>query len=183
MLWCENNWQADAMLLPDWKWRMRNADFLIRAGTIAHEIEPLSVEYPYLKRLDTDFLTSGSLNILSKELSEFLLPLIDAEFIPIKGFHNGREYTSKKFFILHLKNRFSAIDRIKSDYTEWDESIGGGIHLIKKIILDETQINDSSAFVLEETGFSLLRNDICRKITDAGFKGLRFFPIEDYKSI
>lgn len=176
-------WQIDAMILPDWKWRLRNEGLLDKSETAQGLIEPLTVDYPKLKRLEFDYLRSGSLEIFSAQLVDFLKPRIHAEFFPIQGTHKGKPYTERTFFFTHFLDQLATIDMERSVYTEHGSEAGGGIRNIEKLVLRPEKTHNSAAFVMDELGLSCFRNDLCQQITDAGFKGLRFIPIEEYQNV
>lgn len=176
-------WQIDAMILPDWKWRLRNEGLLDKSETAQGLIEPLTVDYPKLKRLEFDYLRSGSLEIFSAQLVDFLKPRIHAEFFPIQGTHKGKPYTERTFFFTHFLDQLATIDMERSVYTEYGPEAGGGFMNIEKLVLRPEETHNSVAFVMDELGLSCFRNDLCQQITDAGFKGLRFIPIEEYQNV
>jgi hypothetical protein len=178
----EHHWQAEAMELLDQEWRNRNYKWLF--GTIpADQLEPFIVEYPKLKRLKWDYLRSGAVDVVSAELAEFLRSRIHAEFIPIQGLHQGQPYTERQFYIMHLLDRFAAMDLQKSIYKKWRPEAGEGIQSVEKMVLDVSKVNNSAAFVLDELTLKLFRNDICEAILQAGFKGLEFIPTEIYQDV
>lgn len=177
------DWQIDAMNLPDWKWRLRNEGLLDKSVSARGLIEPLTVDYPKLNRLDFDYLGSGSLEIFSARLVEFLKSRIHAEFFPIQGTHKGKPYTERTFFLAHFLDQLATIDMEQSVYTEHGAEAGGGIRNIEKLVLHPEKIHNSAAFVMDELGLSCFRNDLCQEIADAGFRGLKFIPVDEYQNV
>ncbi len=182
MLWFQDTGQSDAILLPDWKWRTRNYAALSSQQAVTDSIEPLSVIYPDLTKLKYDYLSSGSLNIVSARFADALSTFTEIECIPISGLHQGKEYKAKQFYILHVMKRLDAMDRDKSIFTEWSEADGGGIHTFQKIVLNPDVTRNVPIFTLGEMGVPLFRNDVCQRLIHEGFQGLGFFPIEKYQS-
>jgi hypothetical protein len=71
----------------------------------------------------------------------------------------------------------------RSTYTEYGVDAGGGINRIERLVLLPEKTRNSAAFVMDELGLACFRNDLCQNITDAGFKGLRFIPVEEYQNV
>ncbi|NOS98070.1 MAG: hypothetical protein HOP25_06315 [Methylotenera sp.] len=179
----ENIEQRRAIELVNEDWLLNNIAQIFSAESIKSSLPKLQCNYPKLHRIEFDFLIYGSLDIVSKQLAQFLEKKINAEFIPIEGYYQGKRYTEKQFYIMHLFDRYEAIDLSKSVYHEYPPEAGGGINTVEKIVLDETKINQSSAFILQELALTCFRNDICEDISANGFKGLRFIPINEYQNV
>jgi hypothetical protein len=178
-----HQWQMEAIDLPDWEWRLRNQPHLLVGKSVQGLVEPLVVDYPKLNRLEFDYLRSGALAIFSARFVDFLKPRIHAEFFPIQGTHKGKLYTERTFCLTHFFDRFATIDVEHSVYTEHGPEAGGGIRNIEKLVLHPEKTLNSAAFVMDELALVCFRNDLCQEITEAGFKGLMFIPVEEYQNV
>jgi hypothetical protein len=175
--------QLQAVEVKDSSWRTRTHVHLVKSTPALSLLDPLTVECSSLKRLDFDYLGSGLIDIVSGPLAEFLAPRIRAEFIPITVHHNGHTYHGRPLFLMHLLDQFPAMDFEKSTYTEWAEESGGGIDRVQKLILNGSAVGSSSVFILDEIPLLCVRNDLTEAMRNAGFKGLKFNPLNFYQNV
>lgn len=175
--------QIHAMEVKDPSWRARNNLHLVKSSPALSLLNPLTVECSSLKRLDYDYLGSGLIDVVSGTLADFLRPHVHAEFIPIAVLHNGHVYNERPLFLMHLLDQFPAMDLKKSNYTEWTVEDGGGINRVEKLVLNREAIGSSSAFVLDEIPLLCVRNDLAKALRNAGFKGLKFNPLNTYQNV
>jgi hypothetical protein len=174
--------QLDAItILPDWKWRLRNEEHLIQAKPAKDIIEPLSVEYIDAERVQFDYLNSGLVNLVSAELADFLKARANVELLPITGTLNGQPYIERRFYIIHLLDRFSALDPENSIYSEYSAEAGGGIKSVQKLAIDRQKVSASPMFMLDELAVLCVRNDLKQELREAQFSGLCFRSTETFK--
>jgi hypothetical protein len=128
-------------------------------------------------------LTWGSLTAVSSDLAEFLQDKIQARFIPMLGIYKGKPYIERQFYLVCLLEHIEPLDLNKSIYTLYtNESTGKTFVMnLDKIVLDPEKTNNSAAFEMNPLGFYLFREDICKAILAAGFKGMSFIPIERFR--
>ncbi len=124
-----------------------------------------------------DYLETSFLLFVSSQLAEFLREKINAEFLSVDiEFHNG---AGVEYKIMHLLENVQAMDRQESRFSEHSDEMGGGVCEIRKLVLDTSLVAGKAAFILAETHSLFFRNDLCREIEVAGFRGLRFQPSEE----
>jgi hypothetical protein len=175
--------QNDAFTFDDDDWKSENADRFYGSDPIINALKCPVVHYTKLKCLKNDYLTYGSLDAVSAELANFLQDKIHAEFIPMQGVYKGEPYTERQFYLVHLLDHLEPLDLTRSIYGKFTNESTGKTFIvdIDKLIIDHYKTNHSAAFEMSPLGFYLYREDICRAILSAGFKGMSFIPIERYR--
>jgi hypothetical protein len=126
-----------------------------------------------------DWFPSSFVYFVSPELSERLQGRIRAEFLPIRSLNLSRRL--RQYKIMHILDRFAALDRGLSAFTEMTEELGVGIASVSELVLDQSKIGESMAFVLSETAGTFFSNKIVDEVRVAGFRGLRFTPAHRYR--
>lgn len=175
--------QLEAFDFKDKGWRERHSDAFYFGGDTVEQLTSPDILFTKLRCLENDFLTYGSLEIVSESLASFLESKIRAKFIPMNGFYKGKPYTEKQFYIVCLLEHIEPLDLEKSIYNLFTNESTGKTFVVDldKIVLSPEKTANSPAFKMSPLGFYLYREDICKAILAAGFKGMRFIPIERYR--
>lgn len=176
--------QPNAFYFDDDRWITRHGDAFYFGGDAVEKLISPDAYFTKLKYIvDTDYLTYGSLTIVSESLASFLNNRVKAKFIPMNGFYKGKPYTEKQFYIVCLLEHIEPLDLEKSIYNLFTNESTGKTFVVDldKIVLSPEKTANSPAFKMSPLGFYLYREDICKAILAAGFKGMRFIPIERYR--
>lgn len=175
--------QLDAFYFEDEGWTERHDGAFHFGGDVVDQLVSPNVHFSKLSCLVNDYLSYGSLIVISAELAGFLQGKIQAKFLPINGFYKGEACIKRQFYLVCLLEHIEPLDLNESIYTSFTNESTGKTFVtnLDKIVLAPERINNSVAFKMNPLGFYLFREDICRAILTTGFKGLRFIPVERYR--
>jgi len=134
-------------------------------------------------RLEDCLWNIDSLLVISSKLKEFLEKenLKNNEYLPLTIFNHKDRPTKESYFIVNQIHLQDCIDQKKSKYDindidPWQFSEMG------KLVIDEKKIEPEVAlFRMNHYPYlPIIRRDLAKKITSAGFTGIRFGEIETY---
>ncbi len=128
-----------------------------------------------------DYFACSFLDFVSVELARFLESRVRAEFLSIQAMYKKAPVNPRTYCLMHLFDRFDAVDMTKSELTMWEPTLRSGIKSVTSLVLDKEVLGDSRAFFLNELAVVCFRDDLCSEITRAGFKGLVFRPLDDLR--
>lgn len=162
-------------------WREPYGGYFYESDLAADKVPPAPINFTNGGCIERyDFLSSGAIDIFSKELAEFLQDKIAVEFIPIEARLKGEPYTEHTFYLVHMLDRRDAMDMERSVYTQKisDKTGEPMIWSVEQFVMDEAKAANVPAFRLKDPVRKIYREDIAKSILAAGFKGIRFVPIE-----
>lgn len=165
-------------------------DFQLRRGISRINDFPNDACYHMSKNFKTyiklqDSLKNiGGLLVVSNMLKDFLERenLKNNEFLLITIFNHKGRAIKETYWILHQVELQDCIDRDKSQY-EIHDLDPGFLSFVRKLVLDETKIDpEVTLFRLKSyPNLVIIRKDLAEKITKAGFTGISFEEIENYR--
>ncbi len=162
-------------------WRKHYSVFFYKSNSILDKVPPPSINFTSancIKRYD--YLSSGAIDIFSKELAEFLQDKLDVEFVPIVASLKGEPYSERAFYLVHMLDRRNVLDMKHSVYTQKVSDLTGELIIwnIEQVVIDNEKTGNSLAFFFNEDAQIIYSEDIAKAILNAGFKGVQFLPIE-----
>lgn len=162
-------------------WRKHYGGYFYESELAIDKMPPPPINFTNggcIKRYD--FLSSGAIDIFSKELADFLQDKIAVEFIPIHASLKGEPYTERTFYLVHMLDRRDALDMERSVYTQWVAEKTGELVIkdVQECVIDSFKADNQPAFWLNHPARKIYREDIAQSILAAGFKGIKFVPIE-----
>lgn len=163
------------------KWRKQYGGCFYETISIIDQVPPPPINFTNGNCINRyDYLSSGAIDIFSKELADFLQGKIAVEFIPIQASLKGEPYTERTFYLAHMMDRRHALDMERSVYTQKVSEKTGELIIweVEEVVLDNVKAGNSPAFYMNKIAYTIYREDIAKSILTQGFKGIRFVPIE-----
>jgi hypothetical protein len=149
-----------------------------------------------LFRMDPDFLKAIRLNdsvrneekliVASKRLKNFLEAenVPDTEYLRVKILNHKGKVASPDSFIVHQVGTQDCID-LKKSVIEWNSINPQQIDSVEKLVIDEKKIaRDATLFRPKSLPTAILvRRDLADKLGNAGFTGIAFQEVAQYREI
>lgn len=176
-LWCDYGGEEYARLntaVPLYE-HFGDVDFL--RGKTLKDVFPRTQIALKARPAAPDYLTIGSLDVVSQRLRSFLeQQQINAEYLELDVVQKGGRVGP--YYFMNPLDIFPCLDRARSRFEE--ETPAGQpawIVRIHELYVDESKVGNSRLFVLDEKPLLLARSDLVDRLKAHEFTGLAYWPL------
>ena len=135
-------------------------------------------------KLSDNLLNPENILIASKALCDFFRKkqVPNVEYLPVTILDQKKKVANRDYSIVNLVTTQDCINTKKSEVT-WNNIDPHYISSMKRLILNESKINDSAVLFRAEhlKNLIFIRADLANAVTSAGFTNIKFWRLSDYR--
>lgn len=169
--------QVGVFTFEDIGWLNRNGEALLSSDPLSETREKLIINVAKPPD-DFDFLQCSVVDFVSRRLVAALRGNINAEFLEFIAMVGHTMMKDPGYMMLHLLDRFEAVDIQRSDVEMWGREAGGGIKTIHKLFLRWDVVAGSEAFALIDANMLCVSTAVKDRILASGAKGITFTRLD-----
>lgn len=137
------------------------------------------------KHTPNDYFQVGSIDVVSDRMKAVMETFgVDVEFLPLRVFYRGKEYTKQSYFFCHILDQVDCFGYERGQYSFHNRpEFKDRIDEIDKLAIDEEKAAGHHLFRLDKGAEYIIcvSDELAKRILDSEATGARFIAPENWR--